>query len=265
MSVIEDELPVEIDDSNEGPICFDPLLRMLASSVDDLEQVRKATENRFRSATRDEPDEDGIQRGLGLSPEDPFVANLAALLLALKAKEVLAVKQLEKAMKKHPLGSWVMDTPGVGLKQGARLLAAIGDPYWHMRENRPRSVSELWAYSGYHTVPLPDAETNDTHAVSMAARRKKGVKSNWSSEAKTRAYLISTSCLKAVGSDVRARSPYRDVYDARKERVRALHPEWSDGHCHNDALRITSKRILQDLWREAKRLHEEANEDPTPN
>lgn len=249
------------------PLLFDPLLRMLASSVDDLEKVRKATQSRHRQVTRSVPDEDGVQRGLGLDVESPFVVSIQSLLEELAKSEKQAVRQLEKAMKQHPLGAWVASIPGVGLKQAARLLAAIGDPYWHLRQDRPRTVSELWAYAGYHTIPstVGDPTAADAPSGNVAARRRKGVKSNWSSEAKTRAYLIAESCVKAIGSENRRRSPYRDVYDKRKAHVKATHPEWSDGHHHNDALRITAKTILKDLWIEARRLHEEATEELIPN
>ena len=88
-----------------------------------------------------------------------------------------------------------------------------------------------------------------------------------------RAYLIAESCLKQVGSETRARSVYRDLYDKRKSNTEGRlhivdclrcgpsgHPAkagspWNDGHRHADALRIVSKELLKDLWRESKRLH----------
>ena len=30
---------------------------------------------------------------------------------------------------------------------------------------------------------------------------------------------------------------------------------WSDAHRHADALRITSKEVLKEIWREARRIH----------
>ncbi len=82
-----------------------------------------------------------------------------------------------------------------------------------------------------------------------------------------RVYLIAESCMK------QRTSPYRATYDARKAHTEgkahavdcvrcgpAGKPAlpgspWSDGHRHADALRITSKTILRDLWREARRIH----------
>jgi len=93
----------------------------------------------------------------------------------------------------------------------------------------------------------PDAQGTP---AGVAARRRKGVRANWSTDAKTRAYLIAASCIK------QARSPYRAVYDTRRAHTSITHPEWSPGHSHNDALRVASKAILRDLWAAARDSHE---------
>jgi len=50
-------------------------------------------------------------------------------------------------------------------------------------------------------------------------------------------------------------SPYRVVYDTRRAHTAVTHPEWTDGHSHNDALRIAAKEVLKDLWRAARDYH----------
>lgn len=265
----------------------DPMMRLLAEILDDLEDTRIANENRLRQMTRDEPDADGNERGFGLTEDHPDVARLAAMVDALAKLEHEATLNLQRSMRAHPLGPWVKAQRGIGEKQAARLLAAIHDPYWHEVLDRPRTVSELWAYAGYHTLPVGQ-QTADTHgtiadgsktghvdqsgcdapstSVHVAARRAKGQRANWSADAKMRAFLISESVVKAGG-------PWREVYDKRKAategRVHAAPcircgpsgkpalpgSEWSKGHRHADALRITSKEILKGLWTEAKRLH----------
>ncbi len=47
-------------------------------------------------------------------------------------------------------------------------------------------------------------------------------------------------------STATARRTYRAVYDQR--RVVNASRDWTDGHKHNDALRIVGKHILRDLW-----------------
>lgn len=248
----------------------DAALFMAASTLDDLERIRIATENRYRTMTMAPANEDGEDSGgWGLDDRHPDVAQLFATVEALRGLEHQATLQLRRTMRRHPLGPWVKQAKGVGEKQAARLLAAIGDPYWNTLHNRPRTVSELWAYCGLHVLPghvshdTHNAVAGDTsstggdaHATAdalsgpgVAARRRKGQRANWSTDAKTRAYLVAVSCMKSPGS------PYRDVYLARREHTAITHPEWTPIHSHNDGLRITSKAILRDLWRESARLH----------
>lgn len=256
-----------------APVLADPFLSLAAEVLDDLEKVRIANENRYRQLTRSVADVDGGERGFGLDESNPDVRRLRALVDALAIAEHQATLNLNRMMRAHPLGPWVKATRGVGEKQGARLLAAIGDPYWNGLHDRPRTVSELWAYCGYHPVIAggnPDQSSLDAQkaAVRVAAKRARGQKANWSADAKMRAHLIAESIMKAGG-------PYREIYDAtRVKYADALHEveckqcgpkgnpalvgsPLSDGHKHARALRAVAKEVLKGLWREAKRLHEE--------
>jgi len=266
------------------PSLFDPALYTLAQWLDDVEGLRKAQANRLLVLTTGvKPDEDGvvgeykdgIDRAFGYDETHPVVAVTQATIAQLDQIEHAAILDLQRAMRKHPLNEWRKTRKGVGEKQLARLLAAIGDPYMRADTARPRTVSQLWAYSGLHVFPTgqvaagahpwpargdstssggqqnsdPQARTAPA-GTHTAARRQKGVKANWSTDAKTRAYLIATSCIKQTGTE------YRAVYDQRREHTAETHPDWTPGHSHNDALRILSKRILRDLWRAARDYHE---------
>jgi hypothetical protein len=239
-----------------GPFLADPLLNLLASAVDDLEQMRMANKNRARLLTKpaDEPDKDGHCRGLGL-PEDSDEAKwMLALVESMEATEKDAVKALERQMSRHPLGPWVKSMKGVGPKQGARLLASVRDPYWNDVHDRPRTVSELWSYCGYRPIDLPGADqtVSGTQPPSVGAgnpprisqRFTKGVKANWSPTARMRAWNIADSCVKqlrapcakvegddnAVHVDGCTCSPYRVLYDqARVKYADAVH----DSVCRN--------------------------------
>lgn len=262
------------------PSLFDPSMFVLAQFLDDIEGLRKAQDNRRRNLTATEPDADGVMRGFGLTGAHPVVATIEGLSAQLAQVEHDTVLALNRSMRKHPLAPWQKAQKGVGEKQLARLLAAIGDPYINAATGQPRTVSQLWAYSGLHTLPAADQRTLDTHTrlvgggatfpagttqrpipkddtplpgINIAAKRRKGVQANWSTDAKTRAYLIATSCIKQDGE-------YRAVYDARRAHTADTHPDWTPGHSHNDALRIVSKRILRDLWRAARDYHTEVPE-----
>lgn len=249
------EVGSQIDNvAGGGKHVREALLLILADALDDFERVRIATQNRIRALTDD--------KGIAGSPEH---TRMVALLDGVKALEHDAELQLRRAMRVHPLGPFVRRTVGLGEKQAARLLAAIGDPYVKpavidgetgdvIEDARPRTVSELWALCGYHVI---DGE---------AARRRRGARANWSSAAKTRAFLVAESCIK------QAASPYRATYDAaRTKYADSTHPTacvrcgrahrpapagspLTLGHQHARALRLVAKEILKDLWHEAKEV-----------
>lgn len=197
-------------------------LTIASDQVDDAERLRISTENRLRSLDQ--------VKGLKDSPE---AKALDAQLDMLKGVEKVAVLELKRAMRSHPLGEWCKSQLGVGEKTLARLLGVIGDPAMRYdpeaEKDVPRTLSQLRSYCGYG-----DAATQ---------RRRKGHKANWNAEARTRLYLISVSCMKC------RRSPYRKFYDAARK-------DWEDRdttdlHKHNHALRCVSKALLKDLWLEA--------------
>jgi hypothetical protein len=215
---------------------------------------------------RAEQDADGICRGLGLSVGEPAARAAASAADGLEALERGAVLALQRRLRTHPLGAWVRSVVGVGEKTAARLLGAIGDPYWNPLHDRPRLVSELWAYCGLH---------------GPHGRKRKGVAANWNQDAKVRAYLVAEACIRWDGQPdkngrPRAISPYRAAYNAARSRyVDKVHTEacarcgpagkpaqpgspWSDGHRHGAAMRLVMKALLRDLWLEAKKVHEVA-------
>lgn len=237
-----------------GPLLVSPTLGIAADVLDDVEHVRCANENRVRQLT------DTTERGFGLDHDHPSVAEIQTLVDSLKDVEARAIKDLERQMKKHPLGGpWVKETVGVGAKQGARVLAVIRDPAWHDRENRPRTFGELVAYCGLHVVE------------GAAPRRARGQRSNWNESARKRLWLI------AAKSIMFSSSPYRPIYDeAKAKHAEALHTvacvrcggkaspaavgtELSAGHRHGRALRAVMRAILHDVYDRAVKLHEEAS------
>lgn len=215
------------------------LLTVYADALDDYEKARIASRNRARAL--------GQIKGLEGSPE---AERMAALADPFEFAERQTTRDLQKAVKAHPLGPWVERTKGIGLKQAGRLLGALGDP--SLRGEEERSLGQLMSLAGYG-----DAKKQ---------RRRRGEKANWSPQIKMRVYLIAESCIK------QSASPYRAVYDAgRAKYADAVHDEecrrcgpsgkpaqpgsdLSDGHKHARAMRLVSKAILRDLWTEARAL-----------
>jgi hypothetical protein len=128
----------------------------------------------------------------------------------------------------------------------------------------------------------------------VAPRRRRGERANWNSRARSVLYTIADSAIRLDGKPDkngrrRARSPYRDVYEAGRAKYEcALHGNECSGtdmvlpgvgirrvycktesgaraglgdplspsHQHSRALRLVMRQILKDLWTESKRLHE---------
>lgn len=243
--------------AGRGAILRDALLAIMADAVDDLERTRIASENRYRQLTRTEADSDGEERGFGLSESVPEVLRVRQVVDGLAALEHQAILTMNRQVRKHPLWkTWAINEKGVGEKQFARLLAAVGDPYWNDLHDRPRTVSELWAYTGYSV------------AGGVAPKRVKGQKVNWNTNARMRVWNITGSCLKAQGH-------YSEVYYAAREKYDgALHSAdcvrcgpagkpalagspLSGAHQHARALRAIGKELLRDMWLAARALHEQ--------
>lgn len=282
---------------------YDPefygMLGVFAAQVDDLEAMRIASQHRYRLLATVSEDKDGVVRGMNLGVDHPASGRLRGVVEGMGDLEKKAIRNLEVLMKNSPWYAFQQQATGIGAKQLARLLSATGDPYWHSVQERPRRVGELWAYCGFHAVPIgpdgkvipkssqtpsPEDSTRTTGSKAnsnssgegfyfAAPRRQKGVQANWSEDARKRAWLIATSCLKQ-----RAGTRYRDVYDnTRAKYAEAVHrvpcvrcgpagkpaepgTDLSDGHKHGRALRAIAKTVLKDLWVEARRQH--GDEDP---
>jgi len=258
---------------------FDSGALLIASDIlDDLERTRIANQNRLRAFQN--------EQGMTGTPQE---AKIVEIVNGLAALETMAETVLKKEMKRHPLGKWVATANGIGEKQGARLLASLsgGDPYIRpefeledgtIEPERPRTVSELWAYCGLRVDQ------------GVAQRRKKGQQSNWNDEAKKRAFLVAESTMKrltkpcgrvteedefATHVDGCTCSPYRVLYDTQRAKHETSTHTFdcprcgpkgkpalkgsplSAGHRHMRSLRYVMKRILRDYYNESKRLQTE--------
>jgi hypothetical protein len=279
-------------------------LAFVAKTLDDTEAMRTASENRLRTLTRGGPaderitsgkvatvaeleaDADGEERGYALTEDDPAVKLLTATVAMYADVEAQTIKLLQKLMREHPLGPWMAAQRSVGEKQGARLLAALGDPYIRpeivledgtVEPSRPRMVSELISYAGW----MPGANGG------AAPRRRRGETVRHNPDARKRSWLVIDSCLKGVGgktaetciaddngwikhADECVCSPYRVVYDdARRQYAETLHVEDCPqckakageplrlGHQKARAMRLAARQLIKDLWAEARRIHVE--------
>lgn len=222
------------------------LLAIAAETLSDVERVRIATENRTRALVHPE-------QNICLPPDHATVKAAEALTGELAKIEKQASKTVALGMRATPLAGWAKAQIGLGEKQVGRLLGTIGNPCWRFdpdtEEWRERTIAQLWSYAGY-----------GVWEGGIAPHRKKGEQGRWNPAAKMRAFLIAESCIKQM------ESPYREVYDAGREKYAdATHSidckrcgpsgkpakvgsDLSDGHKHARAMRLVAKAILKDLW-----------------
>lgn len=143
--------------------------------------------------------------------------------------------EAEKAIKKdvnrwkHRIARDWRDDPVVAWAQGVH---GLGDAITLVLGIAPpleafATVSKLWKYAGF----------------APGQKAKRGEKLNFSPLFKAfMTVRIADPCIKHRAC------PYRRDYDTRRALTVLTHPDWTDGHSHNDARRIVAKAILRDLW-----------------
>lgn len=222
----------------------------LAHILDAVESTRMGLLHRLDLLTK--PID---KRGKGVPEQLPEVVAQRQMAKLFEAEERHLTRELETVMATMPLASFGRYR-GIGLKSLARLLAVIGDPALDGKDGPRETPAQLWAYCGYHVID------------GKGAQRTTGRRANWSTVAKTRAYVMAESCLKAGG-------PFRDVYDRAKShyadatypadvtvrtnragtvvrKARKAGDPLSKAHIHARAMRAVSKSILLHLWIEAR-------------
>jgi hypothetical protein len=206
--------------SDAKPISLPPVrglfyLRDLGRLLDDLESTRIRNSNRIGA----------YEREFGSAPPHYLVIQDR-----LKATEHETVLELQREWRKHPLASWAKTIPGAGEKLMARLIAETDDP-----AQRP-NVAKYWQYCGHGNPHL---------------KRRKGMTQEeafrlGNPHAKKRAYLLGAQFVKTM------QSPYRLVYEERRSKTGDR--DWTLGHQHADAIRVTTKAFLRDLWLAAQAI-----------
>jgi hypothetical protein len=141
---------------------LDPALALAADFLDDVERVKIANENRLRALTRVGPTRTGSTGTSAWTSRSP--SGRAVRHDGREPRRSRARRDAEPSADGAQAPARPVDqgAKGVGEKQGARLLAVIGDPYWRPEITRedgtvipegPRTVSALWAYCGLHVLP----------------------------------------------------------------------------------------------------------------
>lgn len=240
----------------------DKSFSMATQNLLDLETTRIAAKHRLDILTKpaNQTDKDGIARGFGLPNEHPSVVAAQQTYDGLVALEHEALKTTEAQFKKaNALAPFVAATPGLGIKGIVRLLGVIGDPYLHPTvyhvdrdPDTKKAISKTVVNEGgYRTL----AQLFQYCGLTPQSRKRKGETVKFNPEARKRLYIIAVANIKNL------RSPYRAVYDEWRERYQDRVDEngkpWPKARQHAAAIRKMERKILIDLYLEAKRLHDE--------
>lgn len=220
-------------------------------------------------------------------PEEALIEARDAY-IALKKKSGSLKRAAFRAMKGEPIYEFAKETTGLG-PAVAMVLGNAPEFVCRGYDEKGNAIGfdspgALWSYAGL--IP--------------GKGRKKGERAMYNPKLKAYAIArLAEPCMKLKGGEDKngkplPRSPYREVYDARKEHTLETHPpmveedgvcefcdmargkskelraeknqererttvamdcanvggvHWTDGHRHADAMRVTAKAILLDLWR----------------
>jgi hypothetical protein len=166
-------------------------------------------------------------------------------------------RAMEKAAKELPVFPWVKSVHGAGALGLATIVAEAGDL------SNYATPAKLWKRLGY--APY------DGHAGSTwkreswrprALTKEEWIENPFSGEryalmAQIGTWLVNAQLVsktKTASGKSEANGHYGEVYLKRRADTEQSHPDWSDGHRHKDAVRVTMKAFLKDLWNEWNRI-----------
>lgn len=235
-------------------------MQLDVQSYYDLQKVRIEMGNRRADLVRRE-----------LMTEKEAEIHYAIPSLLLGETEKYFMRSFKPYNKEMPIyAQWMQHVKGIGPVLAAGIISVIESENSEGVAGIKKfdNPAKLWAYCGLHVDP----ETG------LAVRRKKGVKSNWSSFMKTLIWKVGESFVKCGG-------PYREEYDKYRARIieretnkgnivwkknmtsgkwSAVHhpeamkkppkfegdgvPEWTVGRIHAMAKRYASKLFLAHMW-----------------
>lgn len=181
----------------------------------------------------------GNQDSTALSACAPIILNSAASRLAWDSHRNQTEKQMRKLAKALPIWQWVEAVKGFGDLGLAIIIGETGDLSNYATKERVWKRLGLAVIEGERQQRKPGAEAAAAHGYSPARRAE--------------IWTIADSMFKhqwaGAKEDVAAHAvgPYGAVYAARKAHTGTR--EWTPKHQDNDARRVMTKALIEDLWR----------------
>lgn len=148
---------------------------------------------------------------------------------------------MKRAVRKLPIFAWTKSVHGLGELGLAVILAETGDLSAYPKKGH------VWKRLGL--APF-EGKAYSTWRMKGGLSAEEWTEAGYSPRRRAEIYAVISEPLFRAQSVVQG--PYRAVYDRRRAHTAESRPDWTKAHSHMDALRVMTKSLLRDLWREWK-------------
>jgi hypothetical protein len=204
------------------------------------------------SASLQEPDRDAMHKKAvafieSINPKDylpggsrdgeqslgSFVANSKVCVKGFDKHLGLIEKDMLRLVRQLPIAAWVKPGSGFALPSLATVIGETGDL------SNYSNPAKVWKRLG--CAPF-NGKMPSTWRSKGGLSAEEWSTLGYSPRRRSIAYVIG-ECIVRCGKGV-----YRRRYDEAKAAAKVNHPDWTDGHAHNHAMLLATKRLLRDLW-----------------
>ena len=173
-------------------------------------------------------------------------------------------KAMEAAAKQLPVYPWIENVRGAGALGLATIVAevaAIKPSGEFATFSDYSSPAKVWKRLGFAPYDGHAGSTwKRTTWRPRALSADEWISNPFSGERYALMIQIATwlinaqwqSAKKAGGDTGKPTGPYGQIYADRRTHTAQTHPDWTKGHSHSDAVRVTMKTFLKDLWEQWK-------------
>ena len=212
------------------------------ASEDDRESVKGRAARIVAAALAGKP-----QKAADAEVAQAVAADLA--IVAASIEPLLKVRgevelQMKKATRRLPVHAWAKGVQGFGELGLAVIVGEAGDLA------RFPAKGHLWKRFG---LAPHQGKAYSTWRSSGGLTSEDWIAAGYSPRRRAEMFAVIGDPLFRRQSMVGG--PYRAVYDRRRAATAISHPDWTKAHSHADALRVMTKFLLRDLWREWRRGH----------
>jgi hypothetical protein len=160
-------------------------------------------------------------------------------------------KEMKRIVRTMPIFEWAKSVKGLGELGLAVILAETGDLGGYPKKGH------VWKRLGL--APF-DGKSYSTWRKEGGLTADQWTEAGYSPRRRAEIYAVISEPLFRANSV--AQGPYRAIYDRRREATAIAHDDWTPMHSHMDALRVMTKYLLRDLWREWRRAYRPMAETP---